>query len=222
MKCLLEKREWTKSHICFFLPSDRESDQEPDQLLPVFLKSRINQLLLQVFGEIGGHTTVDVLKFDATTKRAILRCPDADYVKVRSALALVPTFQDVPCCLKVHCASPVLLSLLTTHQRWYAKQRYGHFLATELHRVRQGQGAVCHQGGSWAAQSRGAASRWTGSRSDLGVGWDQLELSVSWGYGDWTLRSGVPRCVHVFPLQVRFIGSDEIQNVLIIVPSSYK
>lgn len=93
----------------------RESDEQPDQLLPVFFKSRIQQLLHQVFGEIGGHTSVDVLKFDAKSKRAILRCSDSHYVKLRAALALVPTFQDVPCCIKVHSASPVLLSLLATH-----------------------------------------------------------------------------------------------------------
>lgn len=93
----------------------RELDVEPDQLLPVFLKGRIDQLLQTVFGEIGGRTTVDVLRFDAQERRAILRVPQVFYVKLRAALSLVPTFQDIPCCIKVHSASPVLLSLLDTH-----------------------------------------------------------------------------------------------------------
>lgn len=99
---------------CVFYIS-RELDQQPDQLLPVFFKGRIEQVLNTVFGEIGGHTTVDVLKFNEKTRRSILRVPDAYYVKLRAALTLVATFQDLPCCFKVHSASPVLLSLLNTH-----------------------------------------------------------------------------------------------------------
>lgn len=93
----------------------RELDQQPDQLLAVFFKSRIEQVLNTVFGEIGGHTNVDILKFNEKTRRSILRVPDDHYVKLRAALTLVATFQDVPCCFKVHSASPVLLSLLDTH-----------------------------------------------------------------------------------------------------------
>lgn len=105
------------SHHLSFLNScvlyiSRELDQQPDQLLPVFFKGRIEQVLNTVFGEIGGHITVDVLKFNVKTRRAILRVPDDHYVKLRSALTLVATFQDIPCCYKVHSASPVLLSLL--------------------------------------------------------------------------------------------------------------
>lgn len=99
----------------FVLYISRELDEQPDQLLPVFFKGRIEQVLQTVFGEIGGHTTVDVLKFNEKTRRSILRVPDNDYVKLRAALTLAATFQDIPCCFKVHSASPVLLSLLNTH-----------------------------------------------------------------------------------------------------------
>lgn len=78
----------------------RKLDQEPDQLLPVYLKGRINQTLQSVFGEIGGHTSVDILKFDENRRRAILRIPDSSYVKLRAALTLVSTFQEISCCLK--------------------------------------------------------------------------------------------------------------------------
>lgn len=81
----------------------------------MYIKGSIEQSLHAVFGEIGGHTTVDVLKFDAKFRRAILRVPESFYVKLRAALTFVSTFQDIPCCFKVLSASPVLLSLLDTH-----------------------------------------------------------------------------------------------------------
>jgi len=79
---------------------------------PLTLKEKIDQSLQTIFGEIGGHTTVDVLKFNQTNQRAILRVPSDYYVKLRAALSLISSFQDIPCCIKVKAASPVLLSLL--------------------------------------------------------------------------------------------------------------
>lgn len=90
-------------------------EEQPDQLLPVFVKGKIEQTLQTVFGEIGGNTTVDLLKFNNKTGRSILRVPDNYYVKLRAALTIIATYQDIPCTVKVHSASPVLLSLLDTH-----------------------------------------------------------------------------------------------------------
>lgn len=78
------------------------------------MKGKIEQTLHTVFGEIGGQTTVDILKFNEKTGRSILRVPDTYYVKLRAALTLIATYQDIPCTVKVHSASPVLLSLLDT------------------------------------------------------------------------------------------------------------
>lgn len=81
--------------------------------MPAFVKSRFTQLLHTVFGEIGGHTTVDLLRFDQRTRRAVLRVPAEHYVRLRAALTFVPTLQEQTCAVRVVAASPVLLSLLS-------------------------------------------------------------------------------------------------------------
>lgn len=88
---------------------------EPNSLLPVFVKGCIEQTLHKIFGEIGGHTTVDILKFDDKRRRLILRVPEKDYVKVRATLTLIETFQNIPCYFYVRSATPVLIALIDTH-----------------------------------------------------------------------------------------------------------
>ncbi|XP_055678327.1 ribonuclease P protein subunit p14-like [Lutzomyia longipalpis] len=83
-----------------------------DPILPVFVKGGILTSLEEVFGEVGGCTTVDVLKFDPKSLKLILRVPKEDYVKVRTALTLIAKFQEIPCRFHVNCVSPVLLSLV--------------------------------------------------------------------------------------------------------------
>ncbi|XP_055700434.1 ribonuclease P protein subunit p14 [Phlebotomus papatasi] len=83
-----------------------------DPIVPVFFKGGILTSLEEVFGEIGGCTTVDVLRFDPKTLKAILRVPKEDYVKVRTALTLISAFQEIPCRFHVNSVSPLLLSLV--------------------------------------------------------------------------------------------------------------
>lgn len=87
---------------------------EADNLLPVYVKGCIEQSLHRIFGEIGGHTTVDVLKFDEKRHRLILRVPEQFYVKLRAALTLIDQFQGIPCYFHVQSATRVLLALLDT------------------------------------------------------------------------------------------------------------
>lgn len=89
--------------------------REAENLLPVYVKGCIEQSLHRVFGEIGAHTTVDVLKFDEKRRRLILRVPEQFYVKLRAALTLIDTFQGIPCYFHVQSTSCVLLSLLDTY-----------------------------------------------------------------------------------------------------------
>lgn len=89
-------------------------DKKPDQFLATYVKGRIEQNLHSIFGEIGGHTIVDIIKFDQNNRRFILRVPARDYVKLRSALTLTAAFQSILCCFRVHSASPLLLTLLTS------------------------------------------------------------------------------------------------------------
>lgn len=100
--------------MLIFSLDSRKLASEADNLLPVYVKGCIEQSLHRIFGEIGGHTTVDVLKFDANRRRFILRVPEQFYVKLRAALTLIEKFQGIPCYFHVQSASGVLLALLDT------------------------------------------------------------------------------------------------------------
>lgn len=102
-----------------FTALPRKLADEPDQLLPVYFKSCLERSLARIFGEIGGQTTVDILKFDVLRARAIVRVPSDFYVKFRAATALTGEFQDIPCNFVVNKASPVLLGLVETHLEYF-------------------------------------------------------------------------------------------------------
>lgn len=99
----------------YYLDVSLKLASDPDQLLAVFFKSCLERSLSRIFGEIGGQTTVDLLKFDPRRARAVIRVPAAFYVKLRSAIALTGSFQDIPASFVVHKAGPLLLGLLETH-----------------------------------------------------------------------------------------------------------
>lgn len=103
----------TYSIIHYYL--NRKLANKETNPLPVFVKGSIEQSLRTTFGEIGGQTTFDLLKFDESRQRLILRVPKEFYVKLRSALTLISTFQGVPCHFYIHSVSKVLLALLDTH-----------------------------------------------------------------------------------------------------------
>lgn len=93
----------------------RKLESKANSVLPVFVKGSIEQSLHKIFGEIGGHTTVDLLKFDEKRLRAIIRVPENFCVKLRAALTLINSFQGVPCRFHVNSVSAVLLALLDSH-----------------------------------------------------------------------------------------------------------
>ena len=67
-----------------------------------------------MFGEIGGFTEVDLLKFDEERKRGILRIL-ADYeIKLRTALTLIREFQGIPAAFQVNKVSYQLPALVET------------------------------------------------------------------------------------------------------------
>lgn len=104
--------------LCVFfisLISYRKLEIKANSVLPVFVKGSIEQSLHRIFGEIGGHTTIDLLKYDDQRNRIIVRVPDRFYVKLRAALTLINSFQGVPCRFHVNSVSAVLLALLDTH-----------------------------------------------------------------------------------------------------------
>jgi RNase P/RNase MRP subunit POP5 len=67
--------------------------------------------LFVFFFKVGAAIRVDILKYNASTRRAILKCPSDDFVKVRSALITVTEFSKAECYFKVHRVAASLLSL---------------------------------------------------------------------------------------------------------------
>jgi RNase P/RNase MRP subunit POP5 len=72
---------------------------------------RHKQANLFVFFKVGAAIRVDILKYNASTRRAVLKCPSDDFVKVRSALITVTEFSKAECYFKVHRVAASLLSL---------------------------------------------------------------------------------------------------------------
>lgn len=99
----------------YYLDVSLKLASKPEQLLAVFFKSCLERSLTRIFGELGGLTTIDLLKFDSRRARAIIRVPANFYVKLRSAIALTGSFQDIPAAFVVHKAGPLLLGLVETH-----------------------------------------------------------------------------------------------------------
>ncbi|XP_055642887.1 ribonuclease P protein subunit p14-like isoform X6 [Toxorhynchites rutilus septentrionalis] len=95
----------------YYLDVSLKLASEPEQLQPVYFKSCLERSLVKIFGEIGGLTTLDVLKFDAVRSRAIVRVPVEFYVKLRTAITLTGEFQDIDCAFVVNKAAPLLLGL---------------------------------------------------------------------------------------------------------------
>uniref|UniRef100_A0A182MUI7 Uncharacterized protein n=1 Tax=Anopheles culicifacies TaxID=139723 RepID=A0A182MUI7_9DIPT len=89
--------------------------RKPNQLSALYIKGSIDHSLVKIFGDIGGQTEVDLLKFDEQRRRIILRVPKEFYVKLRAAITCIGDFQGVPCNFQVKKVSPLLLTLVETH-----------------------------------------------------------------------------------------------------------
>uniref|UniRef100_A0A6P4EQ80 Uncharacterized protein LOC108045423 n=1 Tax=Drosophila rhopaloa TaxID=1041015 RepID=A0A6P4EQ80_DRORH len=77
--------------------------RDPDSvtLTPVFLCGCILNSLTNIFGEIGGQTTLEIVKFSSTDKRFIFRVSEDFLKRVRIAISLIGYYQEVPCHFQV-------------------------------------------------------------------------------------------------------------------------
>jgi len=94
---------------CDFSRKLKEAPKE--SLLPAFIKGAIISSLTTVFGEIGGQTDVDLLTFDESKQKGILRVQSDFLVKVRAALTLISNFQGIPAIFQVNQSTQQLSSL---------------------------------------------------------------------------------------------------------------
>ncbi|XP_021930815.1 ribonuclease P protein subunit p14-like isoform X3 [Zootermopsis nevadensis] len=98
----------------YYFDVSLELEQDTTEISAVYFKNHVMHLLNILFGEDGASTAVDVLKYDELSRRAILRCPSASYVKLRSSLTLCEKFNNIRCVYRIRNSSPCLLSLLNT------------------------------------------------------------------------------------------------------------
>ncbi|XP_073816629.1 ribonuclease P protein subunit p14-like [Musca autumnalis] len=66
-------------------------------LTPAYFQGSIESSLVGFFGEIGGQTELELLKFDCAQKRAILKVAKEFSSKTRAAITLIGRYQDIPC-----------------------------------------------------------------------------------------------------------------------------
>ncbi|XP_017490628.1 PREDICTED: uncharacterized protein LOC108378831 [Rhagoletis zephyria] len=72
-------------------------DEEKAVVTPAYFLGSIEDSLQSLFGEIGGQTDLELVKFDNTQKRAILRVQKEFLPRTRAAITLIGHFQDIPC-----------------------------------------------------------------------------------------------------------------------------
>lgn len=77
----------------------------------MFIKGAIVQSLIEIFGQIGGQTELDLLKFDELKRTGILRVALDFSVKIRAALTLINSFQGNPAVFTINHSSTQLASL---------------------------------------------------------------------------------------------------------------
>ncbi|XP_014205940.1 uncharacterized protein LOC106637605 isoform X2 [Copidosoma floridanum] len=85
--------------------------QEPDTpITATTLKTQLSIAVKQFLGTEGAASRVDILKYNPTEKRFVLRCSSDSYVRLRAALTVANSFEGDPCSYNVHRVSPNLLS----------------------------------------------------------------------------------------------------------------
>lgn len=94
-----------------FIHSEFPKDQERE-VTPAFFKNHIVRCIDKIFGETAAAIPLDILKYNPSTKEAILRVHKEQYVRVRSSLTLCGDYEGIPCVYRIRKATPMLLSLL--------------------------------------------------------------------------------------------------------------
>lgn len=85
------------SYYIYFSVCRKLSEDSSAVITPVYFQGSIESSLAEFFGEIGGQTELELVKFDVGQKRGILRVPEAFSTKTRAAITLIGYFQDIPC-----------------------------------------------------------------------------------------------------------------------------
>lgn len=83
------------------------------EISTVFLKKHVMQSLKQLFGEQGADCAIDIIQYNSSARRFILRCQSENYVRLRASLTLASTYEEDDCLYVVHRASANPFGLLS-------------------------------------------------------------------------------------------------------------
>lgn len=72
----------------------------------------IKEILKEVFGEIGGHTELDLLSFSESKQKGVLRVPLNFKEKLQVAVTLISSFQGVPAIFQIEQSTTKAANLL--------------------------------------------------------------------------------------------------------------
>ncbi|XP_067633148.1 ribonuclease P protein subunit p14-like [Eurosta solidaginis] len=85
------------TNYCYLDVELKLRDQNKAVLTPAYFLGSIEESLQSFFGEIGGQTDLEIIKFDANRQRAILRVQEEFLSRTRAAITLIGHFQEIPC-----------------------------------------------------------------------------------------------------------------------------
>lgn len=79
----------------------KSRDFDSIEFTPIFFRGCVLNQIERFFGEIGGQTTLDIIKFSVNQRRVVFRVPDEYFERTRAAISLIGHYQDVPCHFRV-------------------------------------------------------------------------------------------------------------------------
>ncbi|BFF92231.1 uncharacterized protein DMAD_10329 [Drosophila madeirensis] len=76
---------------------------------PIYFRGCVLSALESFFGDLGGKTQMDIVKFCTKQHRIIFRVPEEFFERTRTALSLIGHYQEVPCHFQLLDASKAVL-----------------------------------------------------------------------------------------------------------------
>ncbi|RWS17325.1 ribonuclease P protein subunit p14-like isoform X2 [Dinothrombium tinctorium] len=81
-----------------FQLNDAQSNNIHERTFKIIIMSALKSL----FGDVGAAINVDIIKYDSSEKRAFIRFPAKQFVRVRSALTLLSSWEKQNCTFRIH------------------------------------------------------------------------------------------------------------------------
>ncbi|XP_032593186.1 uncharacterized protein LOC116805433 [Drosophila grimshawi] len=70
-------------------------------LTPIYFRGSVLGSLEGFFGEIGGKTSLDIIRFSKEQRRVVFRVPEEFAERTHTAITLIGHYQEVPCHFRV-------------------------------------------------------------------------------------------------------------------------